>query len=81
MYPQYWLNSSADHVISSLIQNTWSRIARIFGGTDNNVGNGPGSGDCDVSDNFRSTMPPACDTWGKLACDHVACDHRSSSLY
>ena len=92
MYPQCSLNCSADHVKSSVRRNTWSRIARIFGGTVSRVGNGPGSGDwpgsgdCDISNDFRSAMPPACDTCAKVACakvacDQVACDHRSSSLH
>ena len=55
-----------------MIRNIWSRIARIFGGTVNNVGNGPksedwpGSGDCDSSDDFRSATPPACDPVPRL---------------
>lgn len=47
----------------------------VLGRSIDNVANRPGPGDCNVFNDFRSAMTPACDT-----CAKVACDHRSSSL-
>lgn len=62
---------------------TWSRILLVYFVDELLVmwGNGSGSGDY-----LLSLVPPAGSPFqpvtprAKVACDHVACDHRSSSL-
>ena len=53
-------------IISSVIWNTWSRIARMFGGIVNNVDDEPGSGVCGVSECFCDELGPV-----YLACEVV----------
>lgn len=71
MYPQYSSNCS---VISSVILNTWSRIARIFGGIITNVGDEPGSGDCEVFNCFCNELGAVSLACEVAACDQVSCD-------
>ena len=81
MYPQYWSNCSAVHVISSLIWNIWSRIARIFGRIVNKVDDKPRFGDCDVFDCFCNELGLVYLACKVVLCDQVAFDHWSSLLY
>ncbi len=67
-------------MISSVIWNTWSCIARIFGKIVNNIKNKSSFYDFDFADNFYNWLGLLPLIYELVPYDQVACNHWSSLL-